>query len=539
MLSSERADTKAGGAGARARAAHWRNSLLALLVAIGAVIGVYLDTAIAMVTIWYRSETFTHAFVVPPIVLWLIWRRRHQLAELTPRAAPVFLIPMALMAAGWFLGALTAINSVTQFALVAMLVLTVPVVLGAHVAYRMLFPLCFLFFAVPVGEFLTPLFMIWTADFTVMALRFTGIPVLREGLQFVIPSGNWSVVEACSGIRYLIASVTVGALFAHLNYQSTQRRILFVLVSVLVPVVANWLRAYMIVMVGHLSGNTLAVGVDHLVYGWVFFGVVILLMFWVGGRWAEAEPSLEAAGAVGPGASEMSVAGPGPAGGPTAFALAGMLLIVAAPLGASAFVAHQMRTGPAVLAASFAPAAGWSQLADDPLAFSPDFKNPSAVLQATYSDGTSPVGVFLAYYRNQTYDRKLVSSVNTLAPSESENWNLLKSGAHQLTLPDRSVTVRTGTLRRLSATPPGRDARLLAWQIYWIDGNLTANDYLAKAYSAVGQMRGHGDESAALVFYTLDDGKGSAAPTLERFLRENYGAIDALLKQTRDAGLRR
>jgi len=161
------------------------------------------------------------------------------------------------------------------------------------------------------------------------------------------------------------------------------------------------------------------------------------------------------------------------------------------------------------------------------------------VLQATYSVGTSPVGVFLAYYRNQTYDRKLVSSVNTLAPSDSENWNLLKSGAYQLTLPDRSVTVRAGTLRRLSATPPGRDARLLAWQIYWIDGNLTANDYLAKAYSAVGQMRGHGDESAALVFYTLDDGKGSAAPTLERFLRENYGAIDALLKQTRDAGLRR
>ena len=66
--------------------------------------------------------------------------------------------------------------------------------------------------------------------------------------------------------------------------------IVFVAISFLVPVLANWLRAYMIVMLGHLSGNKLAVGVDHLIYGWVFFGVVMLLMFWIGARWREDEP---------------------------------------------------------------------------------------------------------------------------------------------------------------------------------------------------------------------------------------------------------
>ena len=50
----------------------------------------------------------------------------------------------------------------------------------------------------------------------------------REGLQFVIPSGNWSVVEACSGVRYLIASVMVGTLFAYLNYSTMRRRLIFV-----------------------------------------------------------------------------------------------------------------------------------------------------------------------------------------------------------------------------------------------------------------------------------------------------------------------
>lgn len=93
-----------------------------------------------------------------------------------------------------------------------------------------------------------PFFMEWTAKITVICLRMSGIPVYQEGLQFVIPSGNWSVVEACSGIRYLIASVTVGTLFAYLNYRSLKRRLLFVVVSFLVPIIANWARAYIIVM---------------------------------------------------------------------------------------------------------------------------------------------------------------------------------------------------------------------------------------------------------------------------------------------------
>ena len=59
------------------------------------------------------------------------------------------------------------------------------------------------------------------------------------------------------------------------------------------PIVANWLRAYMIVMIGHLSNNKLAVGVDHIIYGWVFFGLVMLLLFWVGSFWQESPRPLQ------------------------------------------------------------------------------------------------------------------------------------------------------------------------------------------------------------------------------------------------------
>src|SRR5690606_24456170 len=104
-----------------------------------------------------------------------------------------------------------------------------------------------------------------------------------------IPSGDWSVVEGCSGLRYLIASITLGCLYAYLTYRSQVRRLVFVAVALIFPVIANGLRAYMIVMIAHLSDMKLALGVDHFIYGWVFFGLVMLLMFWIGSFWSESQ----------------------------------------------------------------------------------------------------------------------------------------------------------------------------------------------------------------------------------------------------------
>ena len=79
--------------------------------------------------------------------------------------------------------------------------------------------------AVPFGEALVPKLMDWTADFTVAAVKLSGVPVYREGTHFVIPSGQWSVIEACSGIKFLIASLMGGSLYAWLMYRSPGRRL--------------------------------------------------------------------------------------------------------------------------------------------------------------------------------------------------------------------------------------------------------------------------------------------------------------------------
>ena len=514
---------------APARARAWRQAMAALLALIVVILVLYRDTAWGMVQIWSRSETFTHGFLVVPIVLWLVWRSRQRFVALTPRPSGWILALLAIAVLGWLMGDLAAVNAVTQLAFVSMLVLAVPAVLGVPVARLIVFPLAFLYFAVPIGEVFLPQLMEWTANFTVVALRFSGIPVFREGLQFVIPSGNWSVVEACSGVRYLIASFTVGTLFAYLNYQSNKRRLLFVLVSILVPILANWLRAYMIVMLGHLSGNKLAVGVDHLIYGWVFFGIVIMLMFAIGVRWAEPETAHHASPL-----ADTSVSGGVQTASIWIYA-ACLALLVALPLPVKWNIARMEQSAAVSLAPPDRLAADWHAIEPEAPAFRPAYQMPLAEFNTLYQGKDGKVGLFLAYYRNQTYGQKLVTSSNVLVSSGDLRWTRLGSG-HRATLIDgKSVDVRTLDLRANLIADQNRDVHLVVWQIYWINGTLTTNDYLAKVYSAVYRMMGRGDDSAAIVVYMTKRTDQSPSALLESFLTTNYPAINSLLENARSA----
>lgn len=271
-----------------------RASLLAILFALLAPFALYFATARSIVEIWDSSETFAHGYVILPISLWLIWRRRDNFAALPPTPYWPATALVALAGAAWLLARMGEVQVAQQYAFVAMLPLIALGVLGRRLAGSLAFPLLFLLFAVPFGEiFIGPLIQ-FTADFTVRAVQLTGIPILRNGTRFELPSGSWSVVEACSGVRYLISSVTIGCLYAYLTYRSAARRALFIAVAIVVPVIANGLRAYMIVMIGHLSSMQLATGVDHLIYGWLFFGLVMFVMFWIGSYWREEQAATPA-----------------------------------------------------------------------------------------------------------------------------------------------------------------------------------------------------------------------------------------------------
>jgi len=204
----------------------------------------YGDTLLAMSYTWRSSESFAHGPLMPVISAWLVWRKRAELTTLPVTPFWPALLALAGAGFGWLVARLAGVNTGEQFAIVAMIPAIVALALGWRVAWALAFPLAFLFFAVPFGDFLLPPMMELTADFTVAAVRASGVPILREGLTFELPSGRWSVVEACSGLRYLLAALPLSCLYAYLSYRALRTRLLFIGTVVVVAVVANWVRAY-------------------------------------------------------------------------------------------------------------------------------------------------------------------------------------------------------------------------------------------------------------------------------------------------------
>ncbi|RVU30757.1 exosortase A [Neptunomonas marina] len=375
----------------------------------------FFDTIASMVSVWSRSDTFTHAFLILPISLWLVWGKREALADIAPRHSLLGVVLAGIGTLIWLAGSLVDTLLLQQLGVVIVLIGGIWALIGNEAAKLLLFPLGFLLFMVPMGEELVPGMMEFTADFTVAMVRLSGIPVFREGLYFSLPTGNWSVVEACSGVRYLIASTTLGFLYAHLTYRKPYKKVLFILASILVPIIANGFRAYIIVMLGHLSDMTVATGVDHLVYGWVFFGLVIFVLVTVGNRFSDdvsedSEGSESVRNTYSPATHRL--------GG--VFAIL-MMVTLSGP--ALAYFSDNRATGKQLAELPVLVDTGVIQIAY-PWAWQPNMVGGGITKQGYRYEGKT-IGVVVQHFASQRQGEELISWNNTLLSTENDAWRTL------------------------------------------------------------------------------------------------------------------
>jgi len=339
-------------------------------------------------------------------------------------------------------------------------------------------------------------------------------------MYLTLPTGHWSVVEACSGVRYLIASFTLGLLYAYLSYRSLRTQIIFIVFAILLPVVANSLRAYGIVMIGHLSGMELATGVDHLIYGWVFFGVVMLLLFWVGSFWQEAEPQFLVS---------ESDAGNTFVDRTTSFSqpkvlLLLLLVLIAAPGFSGVFASNQLESAQALQPAK--PAPGWIITKDPQWEWLPNQNGADRVTHEYYL-GESIVMVGLYQYLNQVPGAELVSSGEAWRIDRSL-WRLVKEQTRQVNVGVEDIYVDEAELAKSS-----EQLRLLVWSFYRVGSEYTANPYRVKVLEAK-QVLFEGRRVGSRLFLAtpLVKDKDESRRVLENFMHSHLRNIeDALNKK--------
>jgi len=277
----------------------WRTHLAALGMAIGGILVLFARDAADMAWQWWNASTYGHCLFILPLVGWLVWQRREEVAQVEPRAWVPGLAVVALAAFGWLLGEAAGIALIRHAMLVAMVQASLLAVIGPAALRALLFPVFYLVFLVPFGdEFVAPLQTL-TARMTMGLLALAQLPAVIDGVFITTPSGWFEVAEACAGVKFLIAMVAYGALVANVCFKGWRRRALFMAFCVVAPVLANGLRAFGTIYAAHLTSVETATGFDHLVYGWFFFAFVMIVVMasaWrffdrrIGDPWLETIP---------------------------------------------------------------------------------------------------------------------------------------------------------------------------------------------------------------------------------------------------------
>lgn len=253
---------------------------------------VFWPTLQNMEQVWRGSDTYMHCYLIPLIAIWLCYdQRQHINFTAKPSAWP--LLAMVPIIAIWLIGFASDTNALSHFSAVILLQLALATLFGLALSKQLLFPLFYLIFMVPFGEALNPPLQDITASLSVAMLQWAGVPVFREGLYLATPIGQFEVAVACSGLRFLIASIAIGTLFCYLTYRKWYKHVLFMVSLLAFSVLANGFRAFFLIWIAEKSNMEYGFGADHYIYGWVFFGVVMFVMFWLGGRFTDAAPAIE------------------------------------------------------------------------------------------------------------------------------------------------------------------------------------------------------------------------------------------------------
>ncbi|MDR7154457.1 exosortase A [Sphingobium xenophagum] len=493
----------------------WRGHLTALGVVAFSILTLFFADVQSMAAIWWHSSTFGHCLFIPPLIAWLVQQRLPGLRQMEPVAWAPGLIWLGLGALAWLLGAAAGVAMVRHGALILMLQGATIALLGPAVTRALIFPLFYAFFMVPFGEELVPPLQLVTAHLTMFFLDLSGVPAHMEGIFITTPTGYFEVAEACSGAKFLIAMTAYGVLVCNVCFRTWPRRIIFMSGALLLSILANGVRAFATILVAHLTTIDAAVGFDHVVYGWVFFAIIMIVVMatawpffdrkpgdpWFDPRRLQPEtPPQRSAGRVAGGA---------------------LALIVAAPLWLATTAATAERLPPRI---DLPAVPGWIR-SDTPMAYpwKPRFDGADHFVFGRYRNADGQVvDLAIIAYDRQEETRELVGFGQGAADPDSQwVWSSPARAPHDA--------------RGEQITAPGPVVRQVV--SYYVVGGTppTGSRPGVKIATMKARLLGQ-DQRAVAILISAEEGQGARADAAIRAFLTNIGDIQLLAD--RSAGIR-
>src|SRR5580700_10896224 len=219
----------------------------AVLVSTAAALAAcYAPALRGMVHQWSNDEDMSHGFVVPVLALWIVWRERQRWRALPAEQNPWGL---AVLAAGAGMQCAAALGAGLFAGSVAFLVSVSGAVLclgGVALLRAWTFPLLLSVFMLPklaivYNQATLPLQLL-ASRLAAFMLTVAGIGVIREGNILDVGGHQVAVMEACNGLRYLLALGFVALVFGYLADSKPWMRVALVATAIPTAIFANAAR---------------------------------------------------------------------------------------------------------------------------------------------------------------------------------------------------------------------------------------------------------------------------------------------------------
>jgi exosortase len=250
-------------------------AVMPLLCLAGGFVLLYGRLLIDLFETWSTNANYSHGFLILPVVAYLVWNRRARLAaaERRPNSGGLVLVVCSLIVL--IVGTAGVEFFLMRTSAIAVAVGIVLFLAGWGWLRVLAFPIGLSLLMIPLPpvvfyQIAFPLQLLAT-KFGVAILQLTRIPVLREGNVIALAHTTLEVTEACSGIRSLLSLFTLAILYAYFSTPRNDRRILMVLSSIPIAIVANGLRIAGTGIAAQYVGPGAATGFFHAFSGWAVF----------------------------------------------------------------------------------------------------------------------------------------------------------------------------------------------------------------------------------------------------------------------------
>ena len=265
-----------------------QNKILAvLLLLVITLLGSFWPTFVELHHRWSDLDgSYSYGYVVPLMAAYMLWLRLPAaalasasistvLTRLGSLAAAVIAVSATL---AWAMSYLTFTGAIAQLMLPIIFLSLMILLLGIPTSRKLLLPIVFLFFAIPVWEVLIEPLRMVAVFVTEQLLLLWQIPALLNGYSIQLTSGVVVIAGGCSGLNFLMTGLVIGVFYAF-SFLSGKGRWIAIVLIVILSLIANWVRIFLLILIGHYSEMQHPLMHEHGTFGWVIYAVALAIYF--------------------------------------------------------------------------------------------------------------------------------------------------------------------------------------------------------------------------------------------------------------------